>query len=192
MDLLQLFECFVPELSQGAALLSLYGSLALALLTCFFGYRLRQVWYALLVFAISALLGFGVSRWFFPDRLWLCLLIGLGCGLVIRMFTYRIYQVVVFLVAFGCVSGTASSFLTQYLPAAAWLSVVLGILAGLLAAKYQYRGTILVTAISGGWQAGLLLGRCIPSLRPESTLLLAFGLMLGGSIFQFIANKGKK
>ena len=43
MTLLQLLQRIAPELSEPLTMASLYGSIALALLTCFFGFRLRQI-----------------------------------------------------------------------------------------------------------------------------------------------------
>ena len=44
------------------------------------GFRLRPIWYALLVFAAGALLGYTAARLFVPEKLWLCMLIGLGAA----------------------------------------------------------------------------------------------------------------
>ena len=109
MTLLQLLQRIAPELSEPLTMASLYGSIALALLTCFFGFRLRQIWYALLVFAAGALLGYTAARLFVPEKLWLCMLIGLGAGLVAAAFTFRIYQAVVFALAFACVFAMVGS-----------------------------------------------------------------------------------
>ena len=81
MTILQLLNFLVPELSETLALLTLYGTVALALVQCFFGYRLQQLWFTVLVFAISALLAYSISIRFLPDRVWLCLLIALGSGI---------------------------------------------------------------------------------------------------------------
>ena len=103
MTLLQFLKLIVPDLTQIQAAASIYVSIAGALLTCFFGFRLRRLWYSLLVFALGALLGFAVSRLFLPEKLWICLLIGLAVGLLAAGFTFRIYKAVVFVLAFCCV-----------------------------------------------------------------------------------------
>ena len=172
-----------------AASASLYGSVALALLTCFFGFRLRYVWYSLLVFAAGALLGLGVSRLFLPDRLWLCVLIGLGAGLLAAAFTFRIYQAVIFLLAFGCVFFMVGGVLSMYPVAAVIAAVVLGVIAGILAARFQYKAVILVTAASGGWQAATLLRQCVPSMTPETVLILAAAFIVAGAVFQFMTTR---
>ena len=130
MTVLQLLKLIAPEISEPLTMASLYGSIALALLTCFFGFRLRQVWYALLIFAAGALLGYTVARLFMPEKVWLCVLVGLGAGLLAAAFTFRIYQAVVFALAFGCVfimvspacwrhgSTTVRSYSSQPSPAA--------------------------------------------------------------------------
>ncbi len=190
MTILQLLKLLVPELSDALAMASLYGSIALALVTCFFGYRLRQLWYSLLVFGVGALLGFWVSRLFFPDRLWLCLLIGLGFGLIVSLFTFRIYQAVAFLLAFFSVFGMVGEVLGDSYPTIALIAaLVLGVLAGILAARFQYCTVIIITSVSGGWRAASLLRRCIPSMPPETMLIVAAAIIAAGLLFQFLTSK---
>ena len=189
MTIQQIINHLVPDLPALGAAVSLYGSVALALLTCFFGFRLRYVWYTLLVFAVGALLGLFVSRIFLPDRQWLCVLIGLGAGLLAAAFTFRIYQAVVFLLAFGCVFFMAGEVLGMYPVAAVIAGIALGVIAGLLAARFQYRIVILVTAASGGWQAASLLRQCVPSMTPETVLILAAAFIVAGAVFQFMTTR---
>ena len=42
MTILQILNLLVPELSETLAMLTLYGTIAVALVQCFFGYRLQQ------------------------------------------------------------------------------------------------------------------------------------------------------
>ena len=192
MTILQLLNLLVPELSETLAMLSLYGAVALALVQCFFGYRLQQVWFTVLVFGISALLAFSVSSRFLPDRLWLCLLISLGCGALISLFTYRLYQAAAFAVAFSSVFGAVGSFLGEINPTVSLIAaLILGLMAGILAAKFQYKAVIIVTSVSSGWKAANLLRQCIPTMEPTATLILAAVLICAGMIFQF-ATAGKK
>ena len=187
MTVLQFLKLIAPDLSEPMAMASLYGSIALALLTCFFGFRLRQLWYALLVFAIGALLGYGAARLFVPDKVWLCVLIGLGVGLLAAAFTFRIYQVVVFLLAFGCVFAMVGEVLGDLYPVVSVIAaVVLGVIAGLLAARFQHKVVILLTAVTGGWRAASLLRRCVPSMTAETMLIVAGALMVAGAVFQFV------
>lgn len=192
MTILQLLNLLVPELSEPLAMLSLYGAIAMALVQCFFGYRLQQLWFSLLVFGISALLGFGVSGQFLPDRLWLCLLIGLGCGVLMSLFAYRLYQAAAFAVAFFCVFSAVGSVFGELNPTVSLIAaLVLGLMAGILAAKFQYKAVIIVTSVSSGWKAANLLRQCIPAMEPAATLILAAALIAAGMIFQF-ATSGRK
>jgi hypothetical protein len=190
MTLLQFLKLMVPDLSEILASASIYVSIALALLTCFFGFRLRRLWYSLLVFALGALLGFAVSKLFLPDKLWLCLLIGLGVGLLAAGFTFRIYKAVVFVLAFCCVFALVGEVLGDVQPVLAVIAgVVLGILAGILAAKFQYYVIVILTAVTGGWQAASGLRRVIPSMTPQFMLILAAVLIAAGLIVQFVTTK---
>lgn len=192
MTILQLLELLVPELPQTMAMLSLYGAVALALVQCFFGYRLQQAWFTLLVFAASSLLGFAVSRAFLPDRLWLCLLIGLGAGLLVSLFTYRLYQLAAFVVAFSSVFGAVGSVLGDVNSNVSMvLALILGLIAGILAAKFQYKAVIILTSVSSGWKAAMLLQQCVPAMEPAVSLILAAVLIAAGMTFQF-ATAGKK
>ena len=187
MTLLQLLQRIAPELSEPLTMASLYGSIALALLTCFFGFRLRQIWYALLVFAAGALLGYTAARLFVPEKLWLCMLIGLGAGLVAAAFTFRIYQAVVFALAFACVFAMVGEVLGDLYPTVSIIAaVVLGVIAGLLAARFHYRAVILITSVTGGWRAASLLRRCVPAITGDTMLLVAGALIVAGAVFQFV------
>ncbi len=190
MTLLQILRLLMPELSETLATVSLYGSIALALLTCFFGYRLRQVWYTLLVFGIAGLIGFSVSVVLLPDRLGLCLLIGLGAGILVSGFTFRLYRAVVFLLAFYCAFGVVGEVLGELHPVLSLIvALVLGIMAGLLAAKFQYHAVILITGVSGGWRAASGFCQCIEKMTPRSMLILASALIAAGILFQFISTR---
>lgn len=190
MTILQLLKLLVPELSQTLALLSLYGSIALALITCFFGYRLRQLLYGLFVFGIGALLGFLAGKLFLPEQPWLCVLIGLGCGLILSLFTFRIYQAVAFAVAFFSVFSAIGEVLGDLHPTLALIvALVLAILAGILAARFQFWTIILLTSVSGGWRAASALRRCLPAMSFQTMLLVALCVIVAGVLFQALTAK---
>lgn len=186
MNIPRLLELLVPELSHTLSMLSLYGAVALALLTCFFGFRLRQVWYTLLVFAAAGLLGFAGARLFLPEKLGICLLIGLGTGLLATLFTFRLYQVAMFCIGFFAVFLAIGEALGDVHPIiSVTASLVLGVLGGILSARFQYKVVILMTAFSGGWRAASLLRRCVPAMSVQTMLILAGCLIIVGLLFQF-------
>ena len=190
MTLLQFLKLLVPDLSEVMAAASVYLSIALALLTCFFGFRLRRLWYSLLIFAVGALLGFAVSKLFLPEKLWLCVLIGLGVGLLAAGFTFRIYKAVVFVLAFCCVFALAGEVLGEISPVLSVIvGAVLGVLAGILAARFQYYVIVIITAVTGGWQAASGLRQVIVSMTPQYMLIIAGVLIAAGLIFQFVTTK---
>lgn len=190
MTLPQFLELSVPDLSDAMAAASLYLGIAAALLTCFFGFRLRRLWYSLLVFAVGALLGYAVSNAFLPEKTWLCVLIGLGVGLLAAAFTFRIVKAVVFVLAFWCVFVAAGEALDSVQPVIAVIvAVALGLLAGLLAAKFQYPAIVVITAVTGGWRAAAGLRHVITSITPTFMLILAGVLIAAGMIFQFATTR---
>ena len=193
MTILQLLNFLVPELSETLALLTLYGTVALALVQCFFGYRLQQLWFTVLVFAISALLAYSISIRFLPDRVWLCLLIALGSGLIVSLFTWRLVQAAAFGVAFLSVFGAVGSVLGDLSPVLSLIAaLVLGLMAGILAAKFRRTAVILITAVGSGWEAANLLRQCIPTMAAATTLILAAVLIAAGVIFQFATTRKKR
>lgn len=174
-------------LSQLLHDLSLYAAIALGGLTCFFGYRLRTFWYGLVVFGLGGLLGFWVGQLFFPERLTLCLLIGLGCGLVFTLFTYRFYQMVTFCVAFTAVFLLGCDLLSGLrFWLSAGISIGAGIFAGIICAKFQYLAIIAVTSFSGGWQIASNLAACIPELSKKAQLLIGLIFIAAGFLFQYL------
>ncbi len=186
MNIPQLIALLAPERSRTLSMLSLYGAAALALLTCFFGFRLRQVWYTLLVFAGAGLLSYAVAKLFLPEKAGICLLIGLLAGLFATLFTFRLYQAAMFCMGFFAVFLAVGELLGDVQPmVSAIAAVLLGVLGGILAARYQYKVVILVTASSGGWRAASLLRRCIPGMTLQTTLILAFCLIAAGLVVQF-------
>lgn len=192
MTILQLLNFLVPELSETLALLTLYGTVALALVQCFFGYRLQQLWFTVLVFAISALLAYSVSIRLMPDRMWLCLLIALGCGLIVSLFAWRLVQAAAFGVAFLSVFGAVGTVLGDLSPVLSVIAaLILGIMAGILAAKFRRTAVILITAAGSGWKAAGLLRQCIPDMAATTMLILAAVLIAAGVIFQFATTKKK-
>lgn len=192
MTILQLLNFLVPELSETLAMLTLYGAVALALVQCFFGYRLQQLWFTVLVFAISALLAYSVSIRLLPDRIWLCLLIALGCGLIVSLFTWRLVQAAAFGVAFLSVFGAVGAVLGELNPTVSLIAaLLLGLMAGILAAKFRRTAVILITAAGSGWKAANLLRQCIPDMAATTTLILAAVLIAAGVIFQFATTKKK-
>lgn len=190
MTILQFLKLLIPELSDTISTISLYGSIALALVICFFGYRLRQVWYSLLVFAAGALLGFWVCKLFLPEKMWICLAVGIGVGLIVSLFTFRIYQAVAFVLAFFSVFAAVGEALGDAYPLISLIAaIVLGVIAGILAAKYQFAVVIVLTSLSGGWRAASLLRRCIPSLAVQPMLIIAAIIIAAGMLFQFLTAK---
>jgi len=144
------------------------------------------------VFGVSALLAYSVSIRLLPDRMWLCLLIALGCGLVISLFTHRLVQAAAFSAAFVSVFGAVGTVLGEVNPTVSFIAaLILGLMAGVLAAKFRRTAVILITAAGSGWKAANLLRQCIPDMAATTTLILAAVLIFAGMIFQF-SSTGKK
>ena len=184
--MLDILMHLIPGLAEPIHFLSIYAAIALGALTCFFGYRLRTFWYGLVVFCIGGLAGYLISRGFLPEKSTLCLLIGLGCGLLFSLFTYRFYQLVTFFVVFVAVFTLGCDLLSSLnFWVCVGISGAAGIFAGVLGAKLRFVAVIAVTSISGGWQMASNLVACIPELSMKIQLLLALLFIAAGFLFQY-------
>lgn len=164
---------------------------ALALATCFFGWRLRKAWYTLLVFLAAALLAYGLSAWLLPDRTLLQLAIALAAGLIAGACTLRLYRALSFVVGFYC-GFVLVQQLCAALPSLAGLALALaaGVLVGVLAAKHQYQVIIFSTAISGGGRAAAALAQRL-SLPADTLYLLALALIVAGAAVQLLTTRSR-
>ena len=179
------------------------GSIAAALLQCFFGFRLLRFWVAAAGFVIGAYAGF---RYLAPlvlseDRAWyLPLLIALAAGLVLAILSFRLFRMGLFLfagaVAFVAVRTALES--TGLLPEEGWLSIVrvlipaaAFLLAGWLAVHFFRTAIIVVTAIGGAWTAVHTLSVLVPAWLPEQRMVhLAFAAVAAaGLLVQFLTTK---
>lgn len=149
----EIWREFITEFGQ----VLLIVSVALALLQCFFGYRLLKVWVAVVGFALGFAVGFTVSALLIGGDAYIPAAIGIVVGILAALIAFKLYLAGVFLLC-----GASSFLVVQSLPfpyTEAWgiVLVVLGMIAfivvGILAVKFARPCIILVTAISGASQA---------------------------------------
>ena len=186
----------LSEALEKAALASVVITLVLALLQCFFGYKLLRGWIALIGFLVGFFLGYVVA-----SRLgatgYIPLIVAIIAGILLSIIAFKIYLVGVFIYC-----GTIAAGATRLIPfpeGEAWLvisfivAVAVFVLAGFLAVKFAKPCIIGITSISGASSAA----QAIQELSPEmvanrSSLLLVFGgLLLAGLVVQILMNRGK-
>lgn len=164
-----------------------------ALCNCFFGYRLRKLWFALLGFSLGGLLGFFISTWLGQDA-GIATLIGVVAGVVLALLSFKLYLCGVFLLCGGLFFMLWSVLLPSELSAVIYGMLVLGgvalsILIGIIAVKAVRPMVILTTAFSGGYTA--VSGLFTLFNKEQGTLAMVLGIALGvaGLAFQFVSEK---
>ena len=172
-------------------------TIALALIVCFFGYKLKKI----ALFIIWFIIGYHLGK-MIPasavnnDQLWLTVL-PLATGLLASMLSLSIERLCVallagaigFFVTMNLIFGEAYVFMPNVVIAIA-VAVVLGCLsAGLIKPM-----SIIITAIGGAYYAATSAVAAFPALVIASlpmALILTCVLATLGIVFQFSSNKGK-
>ncbi len=181
-------------LTEKAAAALLIGSVIVALLQCFSGFRLIRHWVSFAGFVIGAYAGYLAARAFLPEgsRWYLTVLMVLVCGIVLGILAYRIFQAGLFLFC-GMMAGTA----VAALPlggggASTWLlyglQIVAFLIAGMLAVRFVRTAVIAVSGIAGAWTAASGLARLLPQIFTDGLRKTAVFAVLAaaGILIQYL------
>lgn len=170
-------------------------SLAIGALTCFMGYRLRNVWVAVAGFVVGFLAGEALCARFLSSGS--AAAVGLIIGLVLTLVCIWLYDVGMFVLCGGC----ALLFLYPYLAALALpdylifaLLAVVFVAAGLLARKFMKTVLIVITSFAGGSTiASSLAALGIPYISAAGSAGIICTLVFAfiGVVVQFSGAKGK-
>ena len=163
-----------------------------ALVNCFLGYRLQRVWIAAICFLIGFVAGSVVGA-HFALHMAVGVLLSIALGLLLVLLSFKLYLAGVFVF-----TGGLTLLLCRMLIETPWLGWTVGALAGLLIGIASVRATrvvmILVSAVSGGLNAGRILFALVPGVAAGVKwipLLVGALLALAGIAFQF-ATTGKQ
>lgn len=163
-----------------------------ALVNCFLGYRLQRVWIAATCFVIGFIVG-GVISSHFALHMALGVLISMALGVLLVLVSFKLYLAGVFVFTSGL-----TLLLCRMLIETTWLGWTVGALAGLLIGIASVKATrvvmILVSAVSGGLNAGQMLISLMPGAATGSAwmpLLVGVLLALSGVAFQFATTKDR-
>ena len=187
----EIWSKFIAEFGQ----VLLVVSVVLALLQCFFGYRLLKVWVAVIGFAIGFALGFTIAALLPVENIYIPVVVGIVVGILVALIAFQLYLAGIFLLC-----GVSSFLVVQALPLPVtrdWgaVLVVLGMIAfivvGTLAVKFARPCIILVTAISGAVQAVDSLRTPVEQLSENAWVAWAAVAVLGilGIVVQFKTTK---
>lgn len=124
--------------------------LVIAVLNCFYGYRLKELWIGLSGFMVGALFG-GNIAWKLSGSGWITAVAALIAGLILGAAAFRLYLAGIFILAFLMVFETGKILLQEEGTLLFLLPVVLGIAAGFLAIKFTKAVIVLTTALGGGF-----------------------------------------
>lgn len=168
--------------------------IAIALLQCFFGFRLFRIQIAIGGFLIGALLG-GVMGSAMSDfgvgpMVYIC---GLAVGALGAWLGYKLFKVGAFIFIWAVAFAISALLLALmgFEDGFLWVgAIILATLVGILGLKILAPLVIVITAISGGVSVGV--GLC--NLLGNNGVGMGLGVILGvcGGIFQWMAEKKRR
>lgn len=169
-------------------------TLAIGALTCFMGYRLRNIWVAVSGFVFGFLLARSAAVRFVDAGS--AAAIGLAAGLAVMVLCIWLFQVGIFIL---CGSG-AVLFALPYLPVLGLpdflfllVLLVIFVAAGLLSRRFMKSGLILITSFSGaGSIVSSLASLGIPYISAGGSwgLICTLVFAIAGIVVQFSGAKG--
>lgn len=163
-------------------------SLAVGLLSCFFGYRLRRLTIGIFSFCLGLFIGSGVTA-LMTEHTWLPWLIGVIVGILFALIGFKVYRLGVFLLC-----GGVTFFVCYLLIQTQWLGITVGAIAGIImgciSLKFLKPAIIFSTAICSGLSSGSLAAELFGLTGIWITVI---GVVLAalGCLFQFYNSREK-
>lgn len=157
--------------------------LVIALIQCFFGYKIIRSWIAIIGFLLGAVAGYGIV-FSVTDELTYGLIAGVIGGILLGFLAYKVYLFGVFALALLGTYYLCTSFFGSLHP----LSFVIAILVAILAVKYMRPAIIFVTAFTGAFAA---LEAAPAFISYDVTLTIPIGVVIAliGAAVQFATTK---
>lgn len=185
---------YVSEIDTTYKMIATAVSLVIALLGCFFGYKLSKLFMSLTGLLVGGIAGGMIGTQFFEGSAALtavCVLVG---AVILSILAYRIYQAGIFLLCFGLSFMAAAAILPFTGDIQFFLSVVVGFVVGSLALKF-IRPVIIITSaiVCGSSAAGCLtvLGQHMDiELLTAYPMILTAAMILLGILVQFLTTSG--
>lgn len=159
-------------------------TIIMALVNCFFGFRLLKFWISLFGFVTGAGIGYFLGD-YFTHNLIVAVIAAVLCGAVLMLLAFKVYLAGVFVLC-GALAYFAINELM--LPDIWWkfaICIVIGLLIGCIAVKFVRPAVIVSSGIHGGISsAGAILAAI--GLK-DQTMAVVTGLALAilGILFQF-------
>ena len=170
-------------------------TLILALVGCFFGYKLSRLFMSITGFIAGALIGQLVASQLLHVEGFasvLCIILG---GAIVASLAFWIYRIGIFILCFALAFSAAGALFPFEGDIQFFVNIITGLIVGVLAVKYMRPVIILTSAIvCGSSAAGLLPGVAeymgITTLSSmNSGAALTLGLCVLGIVVQFLTTK---
>lgn len=173
---------------------TVYISIVISCLSCFFGYKFLKTWTALIGFVMGMFIGYYATARF-VDNLGVAILAGFLVGLLFGFLGYRIYLLGVFVVAFFVTMSLCTKIPIKEEWAGIGLliaTVVVAVVVGVIALKFVRPVIIIATALNGAFSAvpdilHLLGENSNTVIWTASAIVFVLGVVV-----QFATTKGKK
>lgn len=181
---------YISDIDSTYKIIGTVISLIIALLGCFFGYKLSRLFMSLTGLLVGAAAGGAVGTKLLDVSGPLTALCCLAGAVLLAILSYRIYQAGIFILCFGLSFMAAASIFPFTGDIQFFLSVATGFLIGMLALKFIRPVIIMTSAIvCGSAAAGLLIAVCeymnIYTLSPYSMILMPV-MIFSGCLVQFL------
>lgn len=170
-------------------------TLILALVGCFFGYKLSRLFMSITGFIAGAILGQIAASQFLHVEGFSSVLCIILSGAIIAALSFWIYRIGIFILCFALAFSAAGALFPFEGDIQFFVNIITGLIVGVLAVKYMRPVIILTSAIVCGVSAaGLLPGvaeymgiTTFSSMNPGTTLTLALCIL--GIAVQFLTTR---
>lgn len=167
--------------------IALFVGLVIALIQCFFGYKIIRSWISIIGFLIGAVLGYGII-YLITGQMLYSFLGGIVGGILFAILAYKVYLFGIFAIASLSTYYLCVTYLTMDSKYLQLVSIAIAIVIAVLAVKYMRPAIILLTAFTGAITAMETLPTFLP-LQATNTLLYVAVLGLAGTAVQFLTTK---
>lgn len=171
----------VTAATTGFSGLILTISIVIALVNCFFGYKMQRIWIGLICFFVGVIGGYAICTAVIDGvSTAIALLVGIAFGALLALLSFKLYLVGVFMFAAGISFWACVLLLTGINDLLAIIAgIAVGLLVGFLAVRFTRTVMILSTGISGGLSAFQSLLLLVPVAAVHELAWLPF---VGGGV----------
>lgn len=171
-------------------------SAVLGLLICFLGLKLTRILTIVIGFLIGSAVGLSIAGGIGVEGITFAI-ISLACGVALALLAFFLQRIGVFFIAFCGIAGVLGRYVASSSTMMLIFILVVAVVAGVLAVIYIEPILIVITAISGGVSAGIMLADIISAMNQETVIPSWVGYVTGavlaglGMIVQFALHSKK-